>query len=111
MTEEILNDTKLILGIEDESKDELLSFYISDTENAVLSYCRLEFVPKQLYGVIAMIAAELFNSETYRISSVTEGDRKVEFKDMSVLLTDSYRKRLDPFKNISGRLPSEVGSI
>lgn len=112
MIEEILSDVKLILNIDDESEDDILSFCIDDAENAVLAYCRIEFVPKQLYGLIAQIAAALYSDTAAaaggRVAALTEGDRKIEFESRSELMMRAYRDRLKPFRNFRGRVPSEV---
>ncbi|MCD8391209.1 MAG: phage head-tail connector protein [Firmicutes bacterium] len=108
MIEEILSGVKVILDIDDTSKDDILSFYIDDIENAVLAYCRIEFVPKQLYGLIAQIAAEIYTGSDGRVASLTEGDRKVEFESRSQIVLNAYKERLKPFRNTAGRVPSEV---
>ena len=38
---EILDGTKLLLGINTEDKDEILSFIIDDTVSCVKAYCRI----------------------------------------------------------------------
>lgn len=111
---EILENTKMLLGIEDTEKDNLLMFLIKDTIDAVMKYCRIEVLPRQLYGLIAQITAELYRSRSYgdgeftrAVKSVTEGERRVEFESSSAFF-DSYVSRLEPFINKSARLPSDL---
>lgn len=118
---EILNNAKMLLAPEDGASEEekmktdaLLTFLISDTIGAVMKYCRIEVLPRQLYGLIAQIAAELYRSRGYgdgadapAVKSVTEGERRVEFEDSSAVFA-SFVSRLKPFINKSARLPSET---
>lgn len=107
---EILADTKMLLGISDESEDKLLLFLINDTAAAVTAYCRIAVVPNQLYGLIAQIAAELYRArgETRAVKALTEGDRRVEFDDLPRF--ENYISRLEPFVNRMGKVPSELTS-
>ena len=43
---EILDSTKLILGITADDKDEILSFIIDDTVSCVKAYCRICELPR-----------------------------------------------------------------
>jgi len=105
---QILADTKMLLGIDDDSKDEILTFIIDDTINMVLAYCRIEILPRQLLGLISQMAANVYERLDFNdgISSITEGDRKIEYRGRAVF--DEYRFRLKPFVNVRGTLPSEV---
>lgn len=111
---EILENTKMLLGIKDDTANSLLLFLIKDTINAVMSYCRIVIVPNQLYGLIAQIVAEVYRSRGYenpetsrQVKSITEGERRVEFES-TVSYFNSYLPRLEPFVNRSARLPSEM---
>ena len=105
---QILADTKMLLGIEDDSKDDILNFIIDDTVNTVLAYCRIEILPRQLLGLISQMAASVYGRLDINdgIASITEGDRRIEYRDTGVF--DEYTSRLKPFVNIRGILPSEV---
>lgn len=108
MDNEFLSNTKMLLGISDNSKDDLLLFYIEDVKSAVLSYCRLEFVPTQLSGLIPQIVADVYRKTDRNITSLTEGDRKIDFYPSSKSVIDEYYQRLKPFRNLSGILPSNI---
>lgn len=105
---QILADTKMLLGIDDDSKDDILEFIIDDTVNMVLAYCRIDILPRQLLGLISQMAASVFGRLDINdgIASITEGDRRIEYRDAGVF--DEYISRLKPFVNIKGTLPSEV---
>lgn len=109
---EILENTKMLLGLDGEEKDTVIAFLICDMIDAVMAYCRIEVLPRQLYGLIAQMCAELYRSRGYgenapSVKSVTEGERRVEFESADGLFSD-YSKRLEPFVNKSARLPSEL---
>lgn len=105
---EFLANAKLILGIQDDAEDELISYIIDDTINMVLAHCRLQILPYQLHGLIPQIAVSVYNSckNTSGASAIWEGDRKIEYRTEEVL--KDYSSRLMPFMNNRGRLPSEV---
>nr|DAZ12946.1 MAG TPA: Head Tail Connector Protein [Caudoviricetes sp.] len=117
---ETLLTLKLLLGIEDGKQDGLLSFLISDTENMILGYCRIEVMPRQLESLVPIIAADLYRAKGYGqeaapedVKSISEGSRSISYErvrpDDNVLM--NYYKRLDPFKNRKGRVPSEIKSV
>lgn len=109
MISEILENAKMLLGLTDGSEDDVISFYIDDITEAVMSYCRLDFLPRQLYGLTAQIAAEMFLCRGHLdIVSLTEGERRVEFKNAARSILAGYGDRLKPFVKTAGRLPSEV---
>lgn len=116
-SDEILNNAKLLLGITDQSKDNILNFIIDDAINAVLAYCRLQFLPNQLVGLVSQIAVRVYRESGYGteelpedVKSISEGDRSIAFAkraNTDGILTD-FKSRLKPFVNKRGRLPSEV---
>ncbi len=111
---QILRDTKTLLGIDDYSKDEILSIIVDDCVNAVLAYCRIDVLPNQLTGLVAQISAKKYRTEYLSgeagvVSSVTEGDRRIDFSVPEQNgITEDYAERLKPFMNIKGKVPSEV---
>ena len=111
MEQEILENVKLLLELSNGEEDDLIKFFISDTAAAVMRYCRIDVIPRQLYGIIAQMAAEAYRSfrKGGAVKSLTEGERRVEFSDGGAgSVFDSYAARLEPFVNRSARLPSET---
>lgn len=112
---EILENTKILLGIDSKTDtgehDALLKFLINDIIGMIMKYCRIDVMPRQLYGIAAQLAAELFRSENNgsdcAVKSIAEGDRRVEFESFSERFA-AYAQRLEPFVNKSARLPSEM---
>lgn len=109
MSDEILRDTKMLLDIDDDSKDGILSFYIDDIENAILAYCRIAFLPRQLYGLVSRIVCDIYSDDdSGAVSSISEGDRKIEFESRYDRIIEVYKMRLRPFRNTDGRVPSDI---
>lgn len=108
---QILAATKLIAGITNDNDDELLLLMIDDAINAVLAYCRIEFLPRQLESFIPTIVARQFENSTHMgVKSVTEGERRVEYCDGEYDFLSEYSVRLKPFINRSIKLPSDLES-
>lgn len=113
---EALDRLKMLLGIKDNEQDSLLSFLIDDTINLILGYCRISILPRQLESLVPTIAADMYRHKGYGqaaepevVKSISEGGRSVAYAEKasdSDLLTDYY-KRLKPFVNRKGRVPSD----
>lgn len=118
---EALKKLKMLLGVEDSGKDELLFFLLDDAERLILGYCRRCCLPEPLESLVPVIAADVYRAKGYAaedapkiVKSVTEGARSVSFDvkqptDESIL--ENYYKRLKPYVNRRGRVPSDVGKI
>lgn len=109
MENEILNELKLILGVKEDSDDELFKLYIKDISSAIINRCRISVLPKALYTLVAQICARVYrNNKNEGVRAITEGDRRIEFSQNSESVINEYKDRLKPFTNIMGVLPSEV---
>ena len=116
----MLRKLKMLLGIKDESKDELLSFLIDDVVNLIMGYCRICFLPRPLESLVPVVVADMYRAKGYGnesapeiVKSVSEGQRSVSFDSKtpdSDFLTNYY-DRLKPFVNHRGKVPSDVGKI
>lgn len=112
----MLDTLKMILGIEDNSKDTLLSFVIEDCENLINSYCHTENVPTKLESIVPIMAADMYRRKGFgqadvpqSVKSITQGDRSISFENTSVGTDDflkEYEARLKPFRR--GRVPSDI---
>ena len=100
---EILDAVKLLLGIKDNDKDGVLMLLIEDTVNSVLTYCRIDVLPRQIVSFIPTLTVKRYTAnQNGGVKSVTEGERKVEYSD------DNYAIRLKPFVSRKVKVPSEV---
>lgn len=109
-TNQVVRDAKMILKIEDGVHEDVLTFLAEDCINAILAYCRLEFLPYQLIGIASRMTADIYRTEFADggkdIVSIAEGDRKFDF-NVPEKGIEAYADRLRPFMNIRGILPSE----
>ena len=101
---EILDAVKLLLGIKDNDKDGVLMLLIEDTVNSVLTYCRIDVLPRQIVSFIPTLTVKRYTAnQNGGVKSVTEGERKVEYSDET-----EYAIRLKPFVSRKVKVPSEV---
>lgn len=105
---EFLDAAKLLLGIKTDESDELLSYLIDDCTETVLAYCHIDVLPRQLEGFIPQIAAGRFSeNQNGDIKSITEGERRVEYRDTKVDFLSEYTDRLKPFMSRKAWVPSD----
>ena len=103
---EILDAVKLLLGIKDNDKDDVL---IEDTVNSVLAYCRIDVLPRQIVSFIPTLTVKRYAAnQNGGVKSVTEGERKVEYSDDNYDYLKEYAIRLKPFVSRKVKVPSEV---
>ena len=107
---EYLGAAKLLLGIKDSESDELLTFLINDTVDAVMAYCHIDVMPRQLEGFIpSMAAARYRENAAGGIVSLTEGERRVEYGSGSDGgYMSAYKERLKPFVSRAAFVPSDL---
>ena len=104
---EMLGDVKLLLEITDSSQDTRLMFLLEDTAAAVMSYCRPDMLPRQLEGFVVTIAAKRFTDGRGGVKSITEGERRVEYRDEEYDFLSEYAARLRPFMSRAAFVPSD----
>lgn len=104
-----LEKLKLLLGIEEEEKDTILSFALMRTEDMICNYCRLSAVPKGLETLHLNMAMDLYRGENFgqeekegNVKSITEGDISVSFEDTqqkeNTAFLNNYTAELDRYK-------------
>lgn len=85
---DFLSSVKLILGISDDSKDEILEFYIDLMETKILNYCNISELPSALNYVLCEMVADIYRENTRKdkagnvvgaVSSISEDGRSVSF--------------------------------
>lgn len=115
---EMLTKAKLLLGVTDDSKDEILSYLIEDNINLVLSYCRIRKLPNALESSIPVMTADRYRMMNYGnekgdkvLKSVTQGSKSESYGSSTDMFgshfLNNYRLRLAPFINRKGRVPSD----
>ncbi len=95
-----LKTVKTLLGISDDTKNEILKLVIKETEQRILNYCNLNEMPSELRLTAARMAAELYTEsrigealddpDNAVVSSVSEGGRTVAFS-MSARIANMTR--------------------
>ena len=109
----MLERLKKLLGIADESKDEILQFTINNVTDMVLNYCNITEVPEKLENIILSMCvdkyrAESLGSETSQgtVKSISEGDVSVSYGSASVSdnpgmeFLKGYKSQLDRFRRL-----------
>ena len=92
------------ISLTDSSEDDRLSFAIDYAENSVKNFCRIDAVPKELEGVVFLIAKDLYNNDGGDfggLKALKEGDVRFEFSprasDLNSILKD-YINQLEIFR-------------
>ena len=106
MKEEI----KLVLGIEDTSKDAVIDYYIKSVTHDIKNYCNLNSIPEALEMFIQKKVISILKFELNKhkgLKSILEGDTKLEFaiegngeESKIYSLNDNDRKELRNFRKI-----------
>ena len=84
----MLENIKMILNIQDDSKDNIIKYYIKRFREKVLSYCHLkdvpeEFIEEKVVSVVTIIIQnEQMKKEKKDIKSIQRGDTKIEFNSL-----------------------------
>ena len=90
---EILDAVKLLLGIKDNDKDDVL----------------IDVLPRQIVSFIPTLTVKRYTAnQNGGVKSVTEGERKVEYSDDNYDYLKEYAIRLKPFVSRKVKVPSEV---
>lgn len=117
LSDEILNNTKLLLGLNGEEKDDILRFIINDCISAITAYCRIDSLPQELIGTAAYMTVKEYRKNGYGseeeprdIKTISEGDRSVSFEKRtgSGGIISGFEKRLAPYVKRPGRVPSDL---
>lgn len=109
-----LGKLKELLGIQktDISKDTLLQFVISDTEETIKNYCNIEEVPESLVNTAYRMAMDIYRNEQpgeaekpQAVKSVSIGDTSTAFGDASSSdytesILKNYTKQLNRYRRV-----------
>lgn len=95
-----LKIVKVLLGINDDSINEILQIYIAQAEQEVLNYCNIKELPSALHYTLCQMVADLYRENTAlnksgtvvgNVSSISEDGRSVSFsgvESLKIQLTD-----------------------
>lgn len=81
---EILPTVKMLLGINDNTQDDILNYYIQRVTDAILNYCSRDTLPPSLNSaviekVVALHKADTGVSGSGEIQSITRGNTTIQY--------------------------------
>lgn len=86
---------KSLIGVNDDSIDEKIQFYIDFTIDYVKSYCQIDDIPDELVNTICMLCAKFYNNYgSYK--SISMGD--VSFSQSETFL--EFKSILNKFRKV-----------
>lgn len=104
----LLTRLKLLLGIKDESKTELLSFLLEKASDIICNYCNIEKVPKGLETILLDMCVRMYRTENLgqeenkmEVKSMTEGAVSVSFSNA---MSENQNKAMDFLEDYRAQL-------
>ena len=91
-----LKIVKVLLGINDDSINEILQIYIAQGEQEILNYCNIKELPSALRYTLCQMVADLYRENTAlnksgtvvgNVSNISEDGRSVSFSGVESLKT------------------------
>lgn len=109
-----LERIKKLLGISDDSKDEILQFTIDNVTDMVLNYCNITEVPEKLENIILSMCVDKYRAESLgseispgAVKSISEGDVSVSYgsaysvsDNPGMEFLKGYKAQLDRFRRL-----------
>ena len=108
-----LDKLKLLLGIEDMSKDDILKFIMNDVEETIKNYCNVEELPEGLLNTSYRMAMDLYRNENVGndasasgpVSSISVGDTSTSFRqyaddNFKDTILKSYTRTLNRYRRV-----------
>lgn len=112
----VFEKIKLLLGIDDASKDDVINFCISLVTDEVLNYCNIEVLPARLENIVVAMCVDCFNFAMYgegdsargEAKAIKEGDTSIDFVTCADIMSVSndggymkkYSAQLDRFRKL-----------
>lgn len=110
----MLKKLKLLLGIAESDRDELLQYMLDTITDEILNYCNLDSLPVKLENIAVRMAADMWRNEGYgmeakqqAVTSVSRGNVSTSFAipDQSGLaggksIVDDYAAQLNAFRRL-----------
>ncbi len=110
----MLEKLKILLGIEDDSKDFILQFTINTITDMVLNYCHIKEIPSGLENIVICMCIDKYRAENYgqensegTVKSISEGDVSVSFgsafstsENPSMEFLKNYKSQLNIYRKV-----------
>jgi hypothetical protein len=93
----MLENIKLVLGITDASKDNLINYYINVYQRKIIAYCNLIEFPLELESTVEELIINKMSNKDSTVKSESIGDYRIDYNVSSDELT-SYSKILNKFR-------------
>ena len=107
---EKLDELKLLLGIDNNLKDDILLFILSQVSDFICIYCNLDTLPDKLNNIMLSMAVDIYKAEGFGdekkegvVKSMTQGDLSITFgsfyeSNPSAEFFKCYKNQLDVFR-------------
>lgn len=110
----MLEKLKILLGIQDNSKDYVLQLTIDIVTDMVLNYCHIKEIPSGLENIVVSMCIDKYRAENYgqensegKVKSISEGDVSVSFgsafsvsENPSMEFLKNYKSQLDIYRKV-----------
>ena len=99
---ELLESIKILLEIEDNSRDEFLKIMIEDSKRAILDYCILKEYKNEFDSAVRELVVTAFKSgENEGVASITRGNTSVSYTTIdSSVFSEKIKAMLHRYKKI-----------
>ncbi len=95
---EIKKIIKLRLDIDDDSKDEIIDYYIESAKQRIMNECWRDDFPEQLnHVVIEMVVGKMSNEAVPGITSIKRGDTSMSYDS-----SDAFHRTLERYSDELG---------
>ena len=110
----MLEKLKILLGIQDNSKDYVLQLTIDIVTDMVLNYCHIKEIPSGLENIVVSMCIDKYRAENYgqensegKVKSISEGDVSVSFssafsvsENPSMEFLKNYKSQLNIYRKV-----------
>lgn len=110
----MLEKLKILLGIEDNSKDYVLQLTIDIVTDMVLNYCHIKEIPSGLENIVVSMCIDKYRAENYgqensegKVKGISEGDVSVSFgsafsisENPSMEFLKNYKSQLNIYRKV-----------
>ena len=99
---ELLESIKILLEIEDNSRDEVLKIMIEDSKRAILDYCLINTYKKEFDSAVRELVVTAFKfGENEGVASITRGNTSISYTTIdSSSFSEKIKAMLHRYKKI-----------
>lgn len=97
-TNNIIEKVKIVLDIEDDSKDGLLDIYIQNAKDYIFDYTLINEIPTTLESVIVEMV--VFQYRQRGVENITTESKGTLYESMVTEYPNNIRRRLNSYKRV-----------